>query len=237
MKTLEVVIKMKFLQIRTCKFFHYSVNDCKNSIFLKHFWKFTRINGNKFLKNWIISALLLEQWQKTQTLEFLFFFGPLEDWTNKFLLFTFFANWTESLNYVAWIWGISENFGKTENLNKTCHCEAVKNWCCSALFQRKSELKQRCTALIFSYKKIVFSAVQRFSGKKQRWKNPKLFWIRTLSLLTFSSNWSSLREVEKKLHKTQWLLFENAKDEILSFYYCIVLCPLVDKKFTSCKTL
>ena len=137
---------------------------------------------NAFDKLNQISFFLLEQQQKTQTFVFVLSLARKKIEQLNCCCSHLFANWAD---YMPQNWSTSKNFEKKfENVFKNCHSEVVKNQRYSALFQRKSPLKQRCSALILISENFRFQCCSEVSqccseflarsDNEWRWNRPEI---------------------------------------------------------------
>ena len=110
---------------------------------------------------------------------------------------------------------------KIEKLTKNCHSDYVKNQRCSALFQRKSALKQRwfiaLKFFVFSAVQSWISAVHRFSGSEHRWNRPEIILNQSWSALKVSET-STRAAFHQKF--TIWCSRWEAKVVLTSEWLC-----------------
>ena len=146
MKTHEVVIKMAFLVFKKWKCF---VKWKTHEIFI------FQCKGKMFSKNWIISVLLLEEWQ-SKFLSFCYILGPLDEQTPKFLLCTCFVKlgWKSKLcsSKLKYFWKLRK---KTEKSNRNLSFW-IRQKCeiCAIVFCNKCLLNFDCQLKLLKLKSI-----------------------------------------------------------------------------------
>ena len=126
MKTLEEVIKMALLVFKKCNLCQFSAKWQQKLKFFEIFCKFHPTKLEMLLKIWIISVLLLEQYQKTKSSSFCHMFGLRKDWIN-FLLFPFYRICAENPTRCRY-WGTLTYSTKIEKFNRKIQFWIRERW-------------------------------------------------------------------------------------------------------------